>query len=59
MNTRNTFIKMHVMYDFTGKNLHMDKLERAVQLSEEQYCGVRAVYNQTMELTSEINVVEA
>jgi putative redox protein len=53
------FDKMHVVYEFTGKNLPMDKLKRAVQLSEEQYCGVSAVYKQTMELTSEIKVFEA
>jgi putative redox protein len=53
------FYKIHVVYEFTGKNLPIDKLERAVQLSQEQYCGVSAVYKKTMELTSEIKVLEA
>lgn len=53
------FYKMHVVYEFTGQNLPMEKLQRAVQLSQDQYCGVSAVYKKTMKLTSEIKVVEA
>jgi putative redox protein len=53
------FYKMHVVFEFTGKNLPMDKLKKAVKLSEDQYCGVSAVYKKTMELTSEIKMFEA
>jgi putative redox protein len=53
------FHKMHVIYEFTGKDLPMDKLKRAVELSEERYCGVTAVYRKAMELTSEIKVIES
>jgi len=53
------FYKMHVVYEFTGKNLPMDKLKKAVELSEERYCGVTAVYKKVMELTSEIKVFES
>jgi len=52
------FFKMHTIYEFTGKNLPMDKLKKAVELSEEMYCGVTAVYKKVMELTSEIKVIE-
>lgn len=52
------FYKMHMVYEFTGKNLPMDKLHKAVELSEERYCGVTAVYKKVMELTSEIKVIE-
>lgn len=48
------FYKMHVVYEFTGKDLPLDKLQKAVSLSEERYCGVSAVYKKTMEMTSEI-----
>src|SRR5664280_138102 len=48
------FYKMHVIYEFTGKDLPLDKLKKAVKLSEERYCGVSAVYKKAMELTSEI-----
>lgn len=51
------FSKMHVIYEIEGDNLPMDKVEKAVSLSEERYCGVSAVYKQAMELTSEIRVV--
>lgn len=35
--------KIKVIYTFKGENLPMDKLEKAVQLSEEKYCGVSAM----------------
>jgi putative redox protein len=53
------FYKMHMVYEFTGKNLPLDKLQKAVELSEERYCGVSAVYKKVMELTSEIKVIES
>jgi putative redox protein len=49
---------MHVIYEFKGKDLPMDKLQKAVNLSEERYCGVSATYRQAMEITSEIKVTE-
>jgi len=52
------FIKIHVVYEFTGKDLPLEKLKKAVELSEERYCGVSAVYKKTMEMTSEIVVKE-
>ena len=36
----------------------MDKLEKAVKMSEETYCGVGALYRKAIEVTSEIIVVE-
>lgn len=52
------YFKIHVVYEFTGQNLPMDKLKKAVELSEERYCGVSAVYKKVIELTSEIIVIE-
>ena len=51
------YTKMKVIYQFKGKDLPMEKLERAVQLSQEKYCGVSAVYRDAMELDSEIRIV--
>lgn len=51
--------KIHVSYEFTpkaGKTLPEDKIEKAVNLSEERYCGVSAVYKKVMEVTSEITI---
>ncbi len=50
-----TFYKnMHVVYEFFGKDLPKSKIERAVKLSEEEYCGVSALYKQVIPVTSEI-----
>ncbi|WP_167611253.1 OsmC family protein [Maribellus sediminis] len=50
--------KMKVIYQFKGKDLPYDKLEKAVKLSEEKYCGVTAVYKKAMEMETEIRIVE-
>jgi putative redox protein len=50
------FISMHIVYEFKGKDLPMDKLKRAVELSQETYCGVSANYKKAMDLSYEINV---
>ncbi len=55
------FHHMHVTYSFTpkeGVELPMDKIEKAVKLSEERYCGVSESYRKSMELTSEIVIVK-
>ncbi len=50
--------KMHVIYQFKGKDLPMDKLEKAVGLSEEKYCGVSALYKKAIPVTTEIQVID-
>jgi len=50
---------MHVIYAFTGANLPFEKLRRAVELSEEKYCGVSAVYKKAVKMTSEIRIIES
>jgi putative redox protein len=50
------FYKMRVIYEFKGKDLPIEKLQKAVSLSEERYCGVRASYGKVMEVSSEIIV---
>jgi putative redox protein len=52
------YTEIKVIYEFTGKDLPMDKLEKAVNLSEERYCGVNAVYKKVMKVTYEIRVNE-
>ena len=52
------YSSMKVIYEFKGKNLPMDKLEKAVSLPEERYCGVSAVYKKAIPVTNEIRVVE-
>jgi putative redox protein len=50
---------MHVIYEFKGNDLPLDKLQKAIDLSSERYCGVSAVYRKTMEMTSEIRILES
>jgi putative redox protein len=52
------YSKMKVIYQFKGKDLPKEKLEKAVKLSEEKYCGVTAVYKKAMEMESEIRILE-
>ena len=48
------FTWIHVRYRFKGADLPLDKLQRAVQLSQEKYCGVSAMLGKTAAITSEI-----
>ncbi len=48
--------RMHVIYEFTGTDLPVEKLQKAVKMSEETYCGVEALFRKAIEVTSEIRV---
>ena len=48
--------KVHLIYWFEGEDLPMAKLEKAVKLSNERYCGVIAMVSQVAELTYEIKI---
>jgi len=50
------YISMHIIYEFWGKDLPKEKLEKAISLSQERYCGVAAVYKQVMPVTYELVV---
>ncbi|MGI6539098.1 MAG: OsmC family protein [Caldicoprobacterales bacterium] len=52
------YTKIHLIYRFRGKDLPMDKLERAVSLSQERYCGVSAMLRKAAPITYEIIVEE-
>ena len=46
--------EMKVIYKFWGNDLPLDKIEKAVNLSEERYCGVSAVYKKYVKMSHEI-----
>lgn len=50
--------KVHMEYFFYGKNFKKDKIEKAVNLSQEKYCGVSEMFRQFAELTFEIKYIE-
>lgn len=44
--------RIHVEYILEGKHLDEKKIRRAIQLSEEKYCSVRAMLTEKTQLTS-------
>ena len=50
--------KIHLVYSFKGKDLPYSKLEKAINLSQERYCGVNAMLGKAAEVTYEIRVDE-
>ncbi len=52
------YSKMHIIYQFKGKDLEMEKLQKAIKLSQENYCGVSAMYRKAMEVSYEIVIIE-
>lgn len=46
--------EIHIKYIFKGKDLPLDKLEKAVKLSQEKYCGVSYILGKAAEITHEI-----
>ncbi|MFH1120524.1 MAG: OsmC family protein [Bacteroidota bacterium] len=52
------YSSMHLIYEFSGEGLEEDKLRKAIELSQDRYCGVSAVYRKAMPLTYEIRILE-
>ncbi|MBN2484446.1 MAG: OsmC family protein [Bacteroidales bacterium] len=52
------YTKMHLIYEFKGKNLDTEKLKKAIELSQDKYCGVSASLKKAMEITYEIKIIE-
>ncbi len=49
---------IHVHYKFFGKELNREKIEKAVTLSQDRYCGVSYMLGQVATLTYEISYSE-
>ncbi len=50
--------KMVIRYVLKGKEIDRKKVEKAVNLSQDRYCGVTANYRKAMELEHEIEIRE-
>jgi putative redox protein len=48
--------KMKLIYQFKGKDLPQDKIEKAVSLSQDKYCGVSAFYSKVLDIETEIRI---
>ncbi len=51
------FNEMNVIYEFKGNNLELEKLEKAVNLSRDKYCGVNANYRDAIKMSYEIQIL--
>ena len=51
------YTKMHLIYQLKGNNLNEQTLKKAIDLSQDKYCGVSAMFRQIMELTYEIQIL--
>jgi putative redox protein len=49
--------EIKVIYEFSGDDLDMEKLKKAVKLSEEKYCGVIATLRGSVKLNFEIKIL--
>lgn len=49
--------KIHVIYELKGKDIDPEKVEKAVNLSRERYCGVNALLRFGAEITHEIRIL--
>ena len=48
------YSKVHIIYEFKGKDMEIEKLQKAIELSQEKYCGVSAMYKKAMDVSYEI-----
>jgi putative redox protein len=53
------FRKIHIHYQLMGKNLDAEKVSKAIQLSEENYCAVYATLKDVVQITHDFEIVEA
>ncbi len=51
------YTSIHLIYEFKGENLPMDRLMRAIELSQEKYCGVSLSLQKAMPVTWEITML--
>ena len=49
---------MNIIYRFKGKDLPVEKLEKAVNLSQEKYCGITFMLSKAADIKHEIVIEE-
>ena len=52
------FRKIHIHYQVIGTGIDVEKVQKAVKLSEEKYCSVYATLRDAIEITHDIEVLE-
>ncbi len=51
------YYSAHIVYQFKGKDLDPEKLKKAIDLSQERYCGVSAMFRSFAHLTYEMQIL--
>lgn len=51
--------KIHIIYTVFGENINRAKVEKAINLSQDRYCGVSAMLKKSSEVTYEIIIRES
>lgn len=51
------YTSMHIIYQFKGEGLETDKLQKAIEMSQDRYCGVSAAYRKAMSITYAIEIL--
>jgi putative redox protein len=49
--------KIHIVYELRGKDIDLEQVEKAVNLSREKYCGVNALLQFGAKVTHEIRIL--
>ena len=49
--------KIHIVYELKGKDIDREKVEKAVNLSRDKYCGVNALLQFGAKITHEIRIL--
>ncbi len=52
------FTKINIEYVFYGKDINPKDVERAIELSQNKYCGVTAMFQKAMEITYNYKIEE-
>lgn len=50
------YTAIHLVYRFKGKDLDPEKLKKAIDLSQDRYCGVNATLRKAMGITYSIEI---
>ncbi|MDO9101778.1 MAG: OsmC family protein [Candidatus Nitrotoga sp.] len=52
------FTKIHFHFIVTGKDLKLEQVERAIQLSAEKYCSASIMLSKTADITHDFEVIQ-
>jgi putative redox protein len=52
------YTHMHIIYKLKGNNIDAAKVQKAVEMSQEKYCGVSAMLRKAMTISYEIKIMD-